>query len=108
MTPWTGGHKQNLAGTKIQRKEAVTPQEAEPKLPASVGWPPVEAWASTGSPQGWGDWQQLSGKVPFGRLLEVTINPTREPVGPRAGPPQAKKLPRREPIHQQIIGLKLY
>ena len=51
---------------------------------------------------GGGDWQQLSGKVPFGTLLEVTINPTREPAGPRAGPPQAKKLPGREhnPIHQ--------
>jgi hypothetical protein len=44
----------------------VTPQETEPKLPASVGGSLVEAWVSRGSPQGWGDWQQLSGKVPLG------------------------------------------
>ena len=83
---------------------------SEPNLPAGVGWCPVEARVSRGSPQGRGHWQQLSGKVPSGTLLEVTINPTREPVGPRAGPPQAKKLPGREhnPIHQQIVGLKLY
>ena len=52
--PTLGGHKQNLACTKIQRKGAVTPQETEPKLPASVAGLPVEAW-------GWGYW-----KVPLG------------------------------------------
>ena len=39
-----GGHKQNLAHTKIQRKRAVTPQEIEPKLPGSAEGSPVEAW----------------------------------------------------------------
>ena len=42
-----GGHKQNLACTKIQRKGAVTPQETEPKLLAS-DWPPVDSWVSRG------------------------------------------------------------
>ena len=40
-----GGHKQNLACTKIQRKGAVTPQETEPKLPADAGGPPGSAGA---------------------------------------------------------------
>ena len=43
-----GGHKQNLVHTKTQRKGAVTPQETEPKLPARVGGPPLEAWAQQG------------------------------------------------------------
>ena len=37
------GHKQNFAWTNTQRKGAVTPQETESKLSASVGGPPVEA-----------------------------------------------------------------
>ena len=48
------------------RKGAVTPQETEPKLPASVGGSPVEVSVSRGSPQGQGHWQQHSGKVPLG------------------------------------------
>ena len=42
--------------------------------------------------------------------LEVTVNPTIEPKGPRAGPPQAKQPPGREghPTHQQSIRLQLY
>ena len=32
----------------------MTPQETEPKLFASVGGPPVEAWVGSDSPQGWG------------------------------------------------------
>ena len=48
------GHKQNLLCTKTQKK-GVTPQETEPKLPASVGWFPVgEARIGRGSPQEWG------------------------------------------------------
>ena len=43
-----GGHKQNTAHTKTQRKGAVTAQEAEPKLPARVGRLPVGAWAGSG------------------------------------------------------------
>ena len=61
-----GGHKQNLAWTKTQKKGTVAPQETEPKPPASVGGSPAEVWVSRGSSQGWEDWQQLSGKVPFG------------------------------------------
>jgi len=43
-------------------------------------------------------------------LLEVAINPTTEPVDPRAGLPQTKQLPGREcnPSHQQINRLELY
>ena len=48
------GHKQNSASTKTQRREAVTPQEADPKLPASVGGPPVEAWLGQGLTTGMG------------------------------------------------------
>ena len=48
------GHKQNSASTKTQRREAVTPQEADPKLPASVGGSPVEAWLGQGLTTGMG------------------------------------------------------
>ena len=51
------GHKQNFTCTETQRRGAVTTQETEPKLPASVGGPPVEAWVSRGSPQGQGHWK---------------------------------------------------
>ena len=34
--------KQNISHTKTQRKGEVTPQETEPKLPASVRVAPVE------------------------------------------------------------------
>ena len=54
--PTLGGHKQNLACTKIQRKGAVTPQETEPKLPADVGGPPAPTGALAA----------VAGKVPFG------------------------------------------
>ena len=42
--------------------------------------------------------------------LEVTVNRTIEPKGPRAGPPQAKQQPGREghPTRQQSIRLQLY
>ena len=39
----------------------MTLQKMEPKLPASVAGPPVEAQVGRGSPQGWGHW-----KVPLG------------------------------------------
>ena len=48
-----GGHKQNSVHTKTQRRGAVTPQETEPKIPASVGGPPLEALVGRDSPQGW-------------------------------------------------------
>ena len=38
-----GGHKQNFAHTNTQRTGAVTPEETEPKAPASDGGSPVEA-----------------------------------------------------------------
>ena len=43
-------------------------------------------------------------------ILEVTFSPTREPIGFRTGPPQAKRLTGREQslTHQQTIGLKIY
>ena len=47
-----GGHKQNLVCTKTQGKGAVTSQESEPDLPASVGGSLSEAWVSSGSPWG--------------------------------------------------------
>ena len=43
------GHKQNLACTKTQRKGTVTPQETDPKPPASVGGSAVEVWVDRGS-----------------------------------------------------------
>ena len=87
------GHKQNSASTKTQRREAVTPQEADPKLPASVGGPPVEAWLGQGLTTGMG---ALEGPPWHKTLLEFAINPTTEPVDYRAGSPQAKQLSRRE------------
>ena len=71
----------------------MTPQETNPKPPASVGGPAVEAWVSRGSPQGQGCWQQQSRKVPLGGA----IIPTIDPADPRAGSPQAKQLTGREP-----------
>ena len=41
-----GGHKQNL--DKTQREGAMSPQETDPKLSASVGGSPVEVWVSSG------------------------------------------------------------
>ena len=70
-----------------------------------VGGPPVEAWVSRGSTQGWGHWQHQARKAPLGiNSLGGHINLTIEPIGPTAGSPQAKQLPGREcnPTHQQI------
>ena len=58
---------QSFMPTKTQRRRAVTPQETKPKLPASVGGPPVEVYVGRGSPQGQEHW-----KVPLGiNPLEV-------------------------------------
>ena len=57
------------------------PQQTEPKLPASVGGPLVEAWVDRGSPQGLGHW-----KVPFG-TNSLGANPTTEPIDPRTWSP---------------------
>ena len=50
----------------MQRREAVTSQETEPKLPASVEGPPVEAWVGRGSPQGQAHCKVLLGLNPLG------------------------------------------
>ena len=81
-------HKQIPVSAETPEKGTGTLQETEPNLPASVGGPPVEAWVSRGSPQGWRYWQQLSGKVPF---VNLTI-----------------ELGHLRPKNQQIIGLKRY
>ena len=47
-----GGHKQNL--DKTQREGAMSPQETDPKLSASVGGSLVEVWVGRASPQGLG------------------------------------------------------
>ena len=52
--------------TKTQRKGAVTLQETEPKLSASVGGPPVKVWVGRGSLRGPGHWQHQVGRVPVG------------------------------------------
>ena len=60
-----GGHKQNLSHTKTQRKGRATPQETEPKLPASAGGSAVEAWVGRGSPQGRGTGSSSLGRSPL-------------------------------------------
>ena len=82
----------------------MTPQETEPKPPASVGGSAAEVWVDRGS--GTGRWAAVILEGPL-ILLGVTINPTIKPTGPRAGSSQAKKLRGREcsPIHQQIKAL---
>ena len=70
-----GGNKQNLMCTKTQRKGAVTPQETETKLPASVGGFPVVVCVGRGSPQGWGSGRIRPRMAPFVQtLLEVANN----------------------------------
>ena len=44
----------------------MTSQETEPKLPASVEGPPVEAWVGRGSPQGQAHCKVLLGLNPLG------------------------------------------
>ena len=43
-----------------------TPPKTEPKLPASVGGPPVELWVSRESPLGQGHWKVPLGINPLG------------------------------------------
>jgi len=60
----TRGNRDSILGEhKIlyaphQGKEAVTTQETEPKLHASVGGSPLKVWVSKSSPQGWRHCQQ--------------------------------------------------
>ena len=69
-----GGHKQNFAHTKTQRRAMLPPHDAEPKLPASVREAPVDVSIDRGSPQGPGHWKVLVD------------------IAPGAGLPQAKQL----------------
>ena len=101
----TGGHKQNFAHTKTQRKGAVNPQETEPKLPASVAGPPVEmwvAWVGRGSPQEQGHW-----KVPLGINLEFHHQPYQRVHRPHGWVASGQTTTREEgnPANQQILGL---
>ena len=61
-----GGHKQHFACIQTQMRKAVTPQETEPILPASVGGPPVKMWVSRRSIQGQGHWKVPLGVSPLG------------------------------------------
>ena len=53
-TETIGGHKQNLACTRTQAKDAVTPEDTEPELPVSVLGSPAEVWVGNGLPWGQG------------------------------------------------------
>ena len=57
-----GGHKQNLASTRTQRKGIVTPQKTEPDLPVRIWESPAEVWVSSSLFQGQWLWQQGSGR----------------------------------------------
>ena len=104
-----GGHKQNLACTKTQRKEAETPQETEPDLLLVLEGLMWRHWSAVAHcrDRGTGSNTPERGRL-VQVLLEFSTNPTIETTDPRAGSPQAKKLTGKEhnPTHQQIIGLK--
>ena len=59
--------KQNLAHTKTRKKGAMTPQETEPKLPASVGGSPVEVWVSNGQHKDGGTGSNRLGRYPWSK-----------------------------------------
>ena len=89
-----GGHKQNLACTKTQRKRAVTPQETEPKLPAMLEGILWRCGSAGAHHRDRGDWQQLSGNVSFGVNPLGEINLTTEPIDLRVGSPRPKNYQR--------------
>ena len=108
------GHMQSLVHTRIQRKEAVTPQECEPNLHARIRRCPAEvgvgvrcvAVAHHGNRR---TSSVSSGKCPLAWALpEAAIGPNIQPVG--GWVPQAKQLTGREHslTHQQTSGLKFY
>lgn len=89
----------------------MTPQETEPKLPASDGSPVESRSAGDDHRDRSGGGSSCLERCPLAQtLLEVAINSIIEPVDPRAGSPQDKKLPGWvcNPTNQQITGLKLY
>ena len=61
-----GRHKQNFVCITTQGKGAVTPQETESELPASVGGSPVEVCVGSGLPWGWDTGSSLYWKGPLG------------------------------------------
>ena len=60
-----GGHTQSSVH-KDPGEGAVTPQETEPDLPASVGGSPEEVGVGCGSLRGQGHWQQKFWEVLLG------------------------------------------
>ena len=104
------GNRQNLVWTNTLRKGVLTTQETEQNyllVLEGILW--RHGWA--GAHHRDRDISSRPGRSPLAlALLEVAINPTTEPVDPRAGSPQAKQLIGTEhnPTQQQIIGLKLY
>ena len=90
-----GGHKPNLKYTKSQRHRTVTPQETEPKLPASDGSPLESRSAGDDHRDRSRGGSSCLGRCPLAQtLLEVAINSIIESVDPRAGSPQDKKTTR--------------
>ena len=56
-TPVYEGKNKILHPPRPRGEEKLTPQETEPKLPASVGGPFVKVRVGRGSPQGWEHWK---------------------------------------------------
>ena len=102
-----GTHTQKNCMHQNPLQRSIAPQETEPKLLASVRGPPPTGggMGCQGLTTGTGVLEGPLGMNP----LEFGINPTIEPLDPRAGSPQTKQQPGREynPTHQQIIELKL-
>ena len=70
----------------MQGEGAVTPQETEPDLPASVGGSPEEAGAAVAHHGHKDSGSRSSGKYSLvWALPDSTVRPTKEPVGSSAG-----------------------
>ena len=104
LQPWRA--QQNFACTKTQRKGAVTLQETEPKLPASVGGSPVKMWIGRAHHRD----GALAAAVWEGPPWHKSSWRSPLTLHHRDVSPQAKQWTNREcnPTHCQIIGLKLY
>ena len=102
------GTNKTLSAPRTQEKGAVTPQETEPDLPASVQESPAEAWVNSGLPWSQRHWLQQSwepqhaGVSPFWRRLPLMPLPHHSLA--------SGHITGREhsPTHQQKIGLKTY
>ena len=94
-----GGHKQNLVGTRIQEKGAVTPQETDPDLAVNVQQSLVEVWLALASCRV-GDIECSSvcmGSSEGGHHYPYHISASGQTIGRE-----------HSPTHQQKIGLKIY